>query len=472
MSKSRRHVRGKKRGVQSGAKPPIPHHNDQYRVGDILSVKVEKAAIGGRLLGYAPDGRVVWVNGVVPLGVTTDIQLTRIKKRTLEGNVLEVQQFDVDSPVFCSNVHRCGGCPWQALSLTEQKQTLEHDITRQLNHATGEVIHLAPTWYSQLQQWRCTTRIHWNNGVLGFYGSDGLFSLNECPIFHPTLNHMLSELQMMSAKLVGKGDIRLSCHAKSDSGTIAITMRDGQPSVLSIIKSLSTLFFATNYVHGISLNLQNIRLTKSQADEVLAYGFTPESNHQFSIGNPFNQLLVPHSAHAFMQAHQEGNLALVDDVVKGVSNATALLELYAGSGNLTAAFINAQPLRPVTTVEIDPIAVQSLRAVAKRQGWPIQALTLDTADIILNEAEHIVIDPPRAGAVQVIEQINQSRAISLSYISCHPAALARDLKLLISGGWIVERARIFMLFPHSGHAEVYTYLTRSVHSFPNTFSKW
>ena len=165
-----------------------------------------------------------------------------------------------------------------------------------------------------------------------------------------------------------------------------------------------------------------------------------------------------------MQAHQRGNQALISDVVHGVGVACNVLELYAGSGNLTLPLARANSERDITALEYDIHAVNALNEVARTltpDHIPkIKALAQSIDQLPEGDFDHIILDPPRAGAAPVIEAIAQHSTTKITYISCHPAALARDLKSLATHGWVVEKARIFHLFPHSGHAEVYCLLSR------------
>ena len=172
-----------------------------------------------------------------------------------------------------------------------------------------------------------------------------------------------------------------------------------------------------------------------------------------------------------MQAHQRGNQALIEEVICGVGDAHHVLELYAGSGNLTLPLAQAHPQRRLVALEYDIAAVASLNQVAHKitaGGEPrISALAQSIDQLPEGDFDHIVLDPPRAGAAPVIEAIAQHTASKITYISCHPAALARDLRKLAGHGWRVESARIFHLFPHSGHAEVYCLLSRDLRRVVN-----
>lgn len=183
-------------------------------------------------------------------------------------------------------------------------------------------------------------------------------------------------------------------------------------------------------------------------------------------GDPYNQLSTPHPAHAFMQAHQRGNRALIEEVVQGATGSRHILELYAGSGNLTIPLAQADEARRVLALEFDERAVSSLKRAAEHISSRVDGAPRVIAEVGSISAlpsgdfDHVILDPPRAGAAPIIDALSTLNVDAITYISCHPAALARDLTSLATQGWRVSAARIFHLFPHSGHAEVYCRLER------------
>jgi tRNA/tmRNA/rRNA uracil-C5-methylase (TrmA/RlmC/RlmD family) len=119
----------------------------------------------------------------------------------------------------------------------------------------------------------------------------------------------------------------------------------------------------------------------------------------------------------------------------------------------------------VTAIESDAAAVRDARANLTSYPWVAvhrNDVALAVADRGLPQARLVVADPPRAGlAREVVDYLTgDSRAERFAYVSCDPATLARDLGLLIAGGWRVDGLRAFDAFPMTHHVECVVTLTR------------
>jgi 23S rRNA (uracil1939-C5)-methyltransferase len=434
-----------------------------------ITLTVERAALGGKLLGHAPDGRVAWVEGVVGIGDRVEGRVTRAQKRSVEVRVGRVvEEGPGRATPFCDRVNKCGGCPWQALTEAQQLSSLERDVGRELERVMGEPLPWAPSFSSPERAWRHTARLHLRapTPALGFFGAEGeVVDLPHCPTFAPALNAALraarqaligsSGALIEEGALHANGELRLSAALGASSATLSLTLNAPltRPQRATLSEAFERLCAEVGGpVHGVALSAP-----RAQSADA---GFETRE-----WGRPFNDLPVPHHAAAFMQAHQEGNAALIDEVVRGCAGEARLLELYAGSGNLSAPLARSEREggRHLTCLELDPRAVSALRALAAAEALPLSAETQRIsalpAGVWRGDFDHIVLDPPRDGAAPIMEALATAPVRAISYISCHPAALARDLAPLKAKGWRVTRARIFHLFPHSGHAEVYVQLT-------------
>ncbi|HEY5938666.1 MAG TPA: hypothetical protein VIU61_28640, partial [Kofleriaceae bacterium] len=159
----------------------------------------------------------------------------------------------------------------------------------------------------------------------------------------------------------------------------------------------------------------------------------------------------------FAQASAAGNVALIAATrsALGSGSGRRLVELFAGSGNLTRGLIAdgwdviatdavapAQP--PGVRFEVGP--VQEVLARLAGEGQPIDA---------------IVLDPPRTGAIEALDGIVQLAPATIVYVSCDPATLARDAARLVQAGYRASDAWPIDLMPQTAHVEVVMRLVRA-----------
>lgn len=475
-------------------------------IGAELSLTVEAAALSGKTLSHLPDGRVVWLSGALCIGDLGLFKLTKLRKKSAEAELIQLTQPATErADPFCPHLTRCGGCPWQAIPNTLQVQTLSTDLDRSLSRAAGVepgALKWGASFMSEERAWRHTARLHLEGRAgdlrLGFYGAEGVFQLDQCPTFAPTLNlalgclraELLPRLSALDVRL--KAELRLSAGREARTGTASLSLKTplSPAQAHSVESALQACLERGEGLHGLHLSY---RLTEERArparhpkarekkrDRAPLHAQQRGGLIQRRWGTPHNHLTTPHPAQGFMQAHQEGNEALVADVVQRAQGARSILELYAGSGNLSFALAEQSPERPMLCVEGDEEATRSLKLLAQERGLrQLKTRCLDLRQapeellVSFLSAEHelLILDPPRAGAREVIARLaelalTQPKLIPLghraeiTYISCHPAALARDVQTLVEAGWSLQRARLFHLFPHTGHAEVCVTLSR------------
>ena len=143
-----------------------------------------------------------------------------------------------------------------------------------------------------------------------------------------------------------------------------------------------------------------------------------------------------------------------------------VLDLFCGLGNFTLPI--ARKVKAVVGVEGDANLVK--RAAENAEKNAIANTRYFMANLFeglegqswLNEQfDKILLDPPRSGAIEIVEQIDKFNAKRIVYVSCYPGTLARDLDVLVnSKGYKLEAAGVMDMFPHTGHVESIALLTR------------
>jgi 23S rRNA (uracil1939-C5)-methyltransferase len=167
---------------------------------------------------------------------------------------------------------------------------------------------------------------------------------------------------------------------------------------------------------------------------------------------------------AFLQASGHAEQVMVALVRDGVGRAKRIADLFAGLGTFSLALAGGAA---VDAFEADEAALAALTEAARHTPKlkPVRALPRDLFRAPLGQAElatydAVVLDPPRAGAAAQAEQLAKSKVKTLVAVSCNPGTLARDLRLLVDGGYRITRVVPVDQFLFSAHVEVVAHLTR------------
>lgn len=166
----------------------------------------------------------------------------------------------------------------------------------------------------------------------------------------------------------------------------------------------------------------------------------------------------------FLQASAAAEEAMADLVTTAVGQAKRVADLYAGVG--TFAFRLARTAS-VTAAEGDAAAVLALQN-AFRFAKGRSRITAERRDLTrrpmvekeLDPFDAVVFDPPRAGAAEQCQWIARSKVKTVVAVSCNPATLARDLRILVDGGYRIESVTPVDQFLWSSHVEVVAVLRR------------
>ena len=164
----------------------------------------------------------------------------------------------------------------------------------------------------------------------------------------------------------------------------------------------------------------------------------------------------------FWQVHTAAPTLLVDAVLDALQPrpGETCLDLYAGVG-LFAAFLGVAvgPTGSVLAVEATPRACADAARNTDDLPWvKVRAATVTPS--VLRPADLVVLDPPRAGAgPEVSAALAGVGARAVAYVSCDAGTLARDLRVLLDGGWEVSSLRAWDLYPQTEHVELLAVLT-------------
>ncbi len=390
---------------------------------------------------------VIFLKGGFP-GDEVLYRETRRKKRLREGEVLEVL---APSPNRqeppCPYANRCGGCDIMDLSygaqLAWKKKRIEDVFARLAKHPiTTKVQGMdRPAHYRNHMQWKVEGR------HLGLYGrgSREVVPIEHCLIAEKPMNNALSRLQGY----------------RGLSGVSQLLMRTNREGEMGVLLAMEKGAHPKTALHDALLDLKPRRILLGREAKGKGHVVGPfEEILSGELVDTFlgEEFLLPERA--FFQVNRTQAEALVGAAIEGLSPRPddVVLDLYCGIGTITLPL--ARRVKEVQGVEVVEEAVERGRDNARRNKIQNAFFAHGKSEALVErllretKAKKIVVDPPRSGCdVAVLSAITDSEATRLVYVSCDPATLTRDSRLLLDGGWTLESVQGFDLFCHSLHVE-------------------
>ncbi len=282
---------------------------------------------------------------------------------------------------------------------------------------------------------------------IGYHGrrSHALVSAEDCPVLDTRIVALLPALAELAGIVVAGRD---------GTTRVAITLTDTGPDV-DVEGSERTLDATARSLIG------KIAATAKLAR--VSVGGAPVIERQAPVLHFAGKAVTPPPG-AFLQAVPEAEQAMIDLVTAALGKAKHVADLFSGLGTLTLPI--AQKAR-VAAFDSDRTAISALNdALRRNQG--LRPVTTQARDLFrdplapmeLKDFDAVVLDPPRAGAKAQCERLVQSKVKRVVMVSCNPATLARDLRILIDGGFRLDAITPIDQFLHSPHLEAVAVLTR------------
>ncbi|HXG99801.1 MAG TPA: class I SAM-dependent RNA methyltransferase [Sphingomicrobium sp.] len=347
----------------------------------------------------------------------------------------------------CRHFPECGGCQLQHLTDAAFADYCASRISGALaQHGLSTAVrpaYLSPPRTrrrASLRAGRAGGRV-----LIGFNASAShqIVDMHECHVLHPALFALIAPLRKLLAPML----------ASKRNAEVQMTLAD--QGIDLALKGVEIVGLAA--VEALAEFCERHRLARLTVDE--GYGaeprFEPESVTIKLAGVPVG--LPPG---AFLQATADGEAALVKAVRAAIGNSQNSADLFAGLGTFALALPGK-----VTAAEAARNAILSLKTAANRLGRAVDAVhrdlyrrPFDAAELAAFDA--VVLDPPRAGAIEQVKQLAASSVPRIAYVSCNPATFARDAELLVAGGYSLDWVQPVGQFRWSTHVELAACFTR------------
>ena len=412
-----------------------------------MIVRAEAPAHGGAVIAH-DEGRALLVYYALPgelveaapRGRQGGLKVARVER------VVEPSADRVEPP--CPHFGECGGCQWQharyELQLALKRRIVEEAWRRAGLRLPSDtpVLGMEEPWRYRIRgEFEATRRT--SQGIeLGFHAmrSHAVLPIRTCPIHDERIERAaiafgkaLTELNvgglknlLLTVEPTGKGLLWRARYERGGGGEadLALGRRVAEllPDLVLLDDSMQLEFW------GLSFRVRSDTFVQTN----------------------YKQMQVLYSLALEMLAAGESD---------------AVLDLYAGIGTLGIPL--ARSARAVTAVEENPAAVQLSRLNARINGTANFRTLPGRVEVALRKVrmgEHqaAILDPPRAGcdpaALAELLRVTPERLV---YVSCEPSTHARDLALLVQGGYRLRRAAIVDMFPQTYHVESVALLERA-----------
>jgi len=401
-------------------------------------------------------GKIVFVDGALK-GETVKVQFKKSFK-----NFDEATSVKIISPVSdriqpqCQYYERCGGCNLQHMKLQAQRTFKQKSIEKRMvefglvkNDELESVI--SPLLTSDPFQYRHRARFsveaNSHKFVLGFKGnnSNKVIDIDSCEVLLPGLNTVLPKLRLSMSGLSYRSSIREILILEDSNGKAFIQIRSNKRLADRDVDSLKVLSDRENI--GISCKNLVDQMTYWSSDDTQP--LTQLSNESVSYN---------YSLDDFTQINPTINEKMIQQTCEwlDLSEEDHVIDLFCGIGNFSLPA--AKNVKGMTGYEISEKMVKKAAQNAKENG--LSNTTFFAVDLFSHSLKFdrhvnkLILDPPRAGAEHVCAQLVPPRIQYILYISCNPSSFFRDSKILIDGGYVIDKLGLIDMFPQTEHVEI------------------
>jgi 23S rRNA (uracil1939-C5)-methyltransferase len=425
------------------------YRNSKRSPASIEEVTIEKLGAQGDGIGLLPSGTPVYV----PYTAPGDLVRVLLGPKRGDGRTATIEQILETAPERidpeCRHFGDCGGCALQHLPHPANAKFKSDQLRTALRRRGFSEITINPTiTIPPGVRRRVEFAIgHGERPTLGLHKtrSKEIVDIGTCPAIRPALSALLPALRelLKSTGLARHAhDIRMT---ETQSGLDLLFLSSTMYSPDLIVRQKLATFAEANDVARISWS-------DREGGEPLVQRRAPNI-----IFGPTNVILP---IKYFLQPSIEGEIAISDLALDAVGDAKRVADLYAGCGSLSFPMtVTAN----VTAFELNDDMVAAMRHAAAGLSFKAEQRDLARSPLTeqeLNRFDAVVFDPPRAGAKDQAEYLALSKVPKIVAVSCNPTTLARDLRALVDGGYVIDQITPIGQFAWSAELEAVAVLHR------------
>jgi len=434
--------------------------------GDIVTLAIEGISHEGKGVGRL-EGMAVFVEKALP-GEQVRVCIDQKKKQFATAHVVAVEQASSARVTEdCLHATRCGGCTFRHAAYEEELR-LKQSIVQQAMQRIGKLQCEVPLPLAAENEngYRNRAVFHIShNGAMGFFEekSHSICPVGQCMLLHPCLQKfyevLKKHLRQETALFASLRELVVRCNAAADAILLTL-VADEKITVPQ--RLLAALRKAEPKLHAIWLNYG------SAVYSIYGSGWTHLSGAE-TLPEMIGDVRLHLAPASFSQVNHAQMMKLYAQAkaYAALDGTQTVLDLYSGVGSI--ALYLAKDAKQVTGVESYPPAVENAMRNAQENGVEnCRFLCGDAADVLQLTRDAlpvppdvVVLDPPRSGCdAAVLQAVLAWLPARVVYVSCDPATLARDCRILAEGGYALQRVQPVDMFPRTQHVETVCLLSR------------
>ncbi len=428
-------------------------------------ITIDRLAFGGAGVGRI-DGKACFVPFSAP-GDRLKIKTEKEHRSWTEGSIIEIiEPSSHRVEPFCPHFRNCGGCDWQHISHDFQceakRNILVDSLARIGSISEPPVPETVASPVSSSYRARAQFKLFqaFDGLKAGFFrrGSRHVVDLPEgCPLVTKAVNSAFIRLRNAVSLLPDPDRVPQITIDEGEEGTCAILHYIGADHACLEKKMLK---------QRESLGLAGLFIQSGRKDTIKpVFG---QKSVAYKVPAKDYDMILKYEMGSFSQVNRQQNremLRLVRSLL-GTAKRSAMLDIYCGNGNfslplsdLALEMTGLEGYEPSIASAVD----NSRQASVNNSTFICVDAAEGLADLLKSDRRFdlVILDPPRAGALDVVRKLDAIGARDVVYISCDPTTLARDLSYLAGPGiFRLETAIPLDMFPHTAHLETVTLLKR------------
>ncbi len=421
-------------------------------------IKIHDISHEGAGVGRDDDGQVVFIDGAIPDELVS-YKVVNKRKRFSKAKLVDVIEASEDRvPAKCPVYEKCGGCVLQHMKPEAQRLYKQKQLFTNLSKL-AKLDNYMKLDYISASDWAYRRRVRFSVDYnkktddirLGFRSraSHDIQATSSCDLVVEEIQTCLPSLELALKQLSEKQKIQ-SVEICSADNVLALLFWLNE----SLGEYDKDILRQLAQEQGLSVWLRDYKNKEAIEERLDAQSATLQYNLAPGIKLEF----LPSD---FIQVNADINEHLVAKAISALDlNANdKVLDLFCGLGNFTLPL--AKHAGHVVGVEGDSGLIE--RAKYNADLNELSNVDFFVADLFEEKLrdkwakqkyDKIILDPPRAGAAELIKNIDRFKASRIVYVSCDPATLARDANILVNQhGYTLSEAGIADMFPHTAHVE-------------------